>query len=68
MKNPKRKQVVLEPELEAIAGELSPFDRLCLARKLARWVRQLEISSRVLQGRRGPRQQRGPVRQRVRWN
>lgn len=47
---PKRvpKQVILEPELEAIAGELGVFDRLMMAEKMERWVRQLRISARIL--------------------
>lgn len=67
MKKETRKRVVLEPELEAIAGALSPFDRLWLAKKLRRWIRQLEVSARVLSapprrpGRRLPRQV-------ARWN
>lgn len=62
-----KKRVTLEPELEAIAGALSPFDRLWLAKKLRRWIRQLEVSARVLSapprrpGRRLPRQV-------ARWN
>lgn len=42
------KRVILEPELEAIAGELGVFDRLLMAEKMERWVRQLRISARML--------------------
>jgi hypothetical protein len=44
----KRKRITLEPELEAAAGHLGAFDRLMLARKLRRWVHQLEFSARIL--------------------
>ena len=60
-----KKRVTLEPELDA--GALSPFDRLWLAKKLRRWIRQLEVSARALSapqrrpGRRLPRQV-------ARWN
>jgi len=43
-----RKRVILEPELEALAGELGAFDRLMMARKLARWAQQLRVSARML--------------------
>lgn len=43
-----KKPVILEPELEAIAGELGVFDRLQMAEKMERWVRQLRISARML--------------------
>jgi hypothetical protein len=42
------KTVRLEPELEEIAGELNPWQRRAMARKLRRWVRQLEISALIL--------------------
>jgi len=59
-----RKRVLLEPELEVIAGRLSPFDRLALAAKLERWVRQLRVSSQALQARPARRSAR---RLRVDW-
>ena len=43
-----KKVIILEPELEAIAGELGVFDRLMMAVKLERWARQLRVSARVL--------------------
>lgn len=55
--NTPRKRITLEPELEALAGHLGAADRLLLARKLTRWVRQLRVSARALlpRGPQGPR-------------
>ena len=50
-----RKRVVLEPELEVMAGHLSPAERRKLAASFraqalvwARWARQLEVSAKAL--------------------
>jgi hypothetical protein len=43
----KVKRVVLEPELEAIAGHLSAYDRIFMAAILERWARQLEVSANL---------------------
>jgi hypothetical protein len=43
--------VRLEPDLEAIAGDLTPAARLLLARKLTRWARQLRVSAAILRRR-----------------
>jgi hypothetical protein len=43
----KIKQVVLEPELEAIAGHLDAFDRMLMAAMLDRWAHQLEVSAGI---------------------
>lgn len=43
-------RVRMEPELEEIAGHLDPRERYEMAQKLARWVRQLAVSARVLAG------------------
>ncbi len=40
--------VKLEPELEAIAAGWPALKRFEVARKLARWSRQLHISGRIL--------------------
>jgi hypothetical protein len=64
-----RKRVTLEPELEAIAGDMGAFDRIWLAMKLMRWAHQLIVSSRALRAR--PWSRRRPVYQRadvVKWN
>jgi hypothetical protein len=65
----KNKKVILEPELEAVAGELSVFDRLMLAEKLERWPRQLRVSAKVLS--KQPWQRRSIPRlstRRLQWN
>jgi plasmid stabilization system protein ParE len=41
-------RVRMEPELEEIAGHLDPRERVEMAQKLARWVRQLQVSAHVL--------------------
>jgi hypothetical protein len=41
-------RVKLEPELEAIAGDWPPAKRLEMARKLARWSRQLRITGLII--------------------
>ena len=55
MQTATRKRVVLEPELEIMAGHLSPAERRRLAASFraqalvwARWARQLEVSARAL--------------------
>lgn len=58
----KHKQVILEPELELIAGHLDAFERAWMAAKLARWVHQLRVSSRVL----GKPQSHQPQKLRIR--
>ena len=45
-----RKRVVMEPELEALAGHLGACDRLLMAEKLGRWRRQLRVTARMLLG------------------
>lgn len=44
----KKKRVILEPELELVAGHLDVFDRLVLAEKLERFVRQLRVSAKAM--------------------
>jgi hypothetical protein len=39
---------MLEPELEALAGEWSPEMRRLVARKFRRWVRELELSAKII--------------------
>jgi hypothetical protein len=57
----KRKQVILEPALEAFAGELDWRQRLELGAQFARWARQLRVSGKLLQPRpSGPRRRRLP--------
>ena len=41
------KCVILEPELDAVAGYLGAADRLRLAAKLRRWACQLERSAQA---------------------
>jgi len=55
MQTETRKRVVLEPELEFMAGHLSPAERRRLAASFraqalvwSRWARQLEVSARAL--------------------
>lgn len=55
MQTATRKRVVLEPELEVMAGHLSPAERRRLAASFraqalvwARWARQLEVSAKAL--------------------
>ena len=50
-----RKRITLEPELEVMAGHLSPAERRRLAASFraqalvwARWARQLEVSAKAL--------------------
>lgn len=38
--------VILEPELEAVAEDLSPIQLRALAVKLSRWARQLRASAK----------------------
>jgi hypothetical protein len=38
----------MEPELEAIAGDLNAAQRRGMARKLRRWIRELEITAFIL--------------------
>lgn len=45
-----RKIVVLEPDLEAFAGELTAHERVMLAKKYWRWAKQLYVSAEVLRG------------------
>jgi hypothetical protein len=45
------KRIILEPDLEAIAGGLDPIARLELAAVYARWARQLKVSARALRPR-----------------
>jgi hypothetical protein len=49
-----RKAVILEPDLEIEAGELSVSQRRELARKLERWAHQLRVSAEVLWRRQNP--------------
>lgn len=53
-------RVRMEPELEEIAGHLDPLERLDMAQKLARWVKQLAVSARVDAGRPAARPRRLP--------
>lgn len=46
-----RPNVRLEPDLEALAGDLTPAARLLLARKLTRWARQLRVTAAILRRR-----------------
>jgi len=48
MKRETRKRIILEPELEKLAGHLSAADRLLMAARLSRWVRQLQVSARAM--------------------
>lgn len=69
MTNVPRKRVVLETDLEIMAGGLSWRERAALAEKLERWARQLRVSSRILRPAPRPARQRlpfaSPQRQRL---
>ena len=43
-----RKRIILEPDLEALAGHLSGEDRLKLAREMRGWLRELECTGYIL--------------------
>ena len=44
----KRSTIVLEPDLEEIAGHLTAHERIMLAKKFYRWSKQLYVSGRIL--------------------
>jgi len=41
-------QIKMSPELEAIAGNLTPEQRLAMARKLPQWKHELEFTGKLL--------------------
>jgi hypothetical protein len=41
-------KVKLELELEELAGQLNAHERVMLAKKFARWARQLFVSAQIL--------------------
>ena len=43
-------RIRLEPALEAIVANWTPERRRKLAKKLGRWVRQLELSATIIEG------------------
>lgn len=43
-----RKRVMLEPELEAIAGKWGAIHRLEMAKMFRRWAHQLEVSALMI--------------------
>lgn len=51
-------RVRLEPELEAIAGELDAHGRKRVAKKFKRWAHQLEVSAVILISDAAPRPRR----------
>ncbi len=53
-----RKRIILEPELEALAGHLDAFGRQVLAAKLRRWARELVVTARMLRVHSGPGRRR----------
>jgi len=53
MKNGQK--VTMEPELEQIAGDLTASELKAMARKMRRWIRQLEIKAFILDRDAGPR-------------
>jgi len=44
----KKQAIVLEPDLEEIAGHLTAHERAMLAKKLFRWSKQLYVSVRIM--------------------
>lgn len=44
----KKKRVVLEPELEEMAGDWGPIKRLDMAVVFERWARQLKVSALIM--------------------
>lgn len=60
MKMETRKRVVLEPELERMAGAFTWRERLFLAAKFERWARQLRVSARILNPPKSSRRARLP--------
>lgn len=44
----KRKRVLLEPDLEAIAGTWGPIQRLETAKMFRRWAHELEVSALMM--------------------
>ena len=51
----KRSSIILEPDLEELAGHLTPHERVMLAKKFFRWSRQLYVSVKILRRNSGPR-------------
>jgi hypothetical protein len=49
-----RKPVILEPGLEELVADWPAWRRRAFAKKLGRWVRQLEVSARILERRQRP--------------
>ena len=45
-----KKRVMLEPELEAIAGRLLPCERIWMAKRFERWAHELRVTAAVLAG------------------
>ena len=45
----KRKRVTMEPELEELAGDLTPGQRRAMAGKMKRWIKQLEFTALILE-------------------
>ena len=51
----KTSSIMLEPDLEELAGHLTPHERMMLAKKFFRWSRQLYVSVKILRRNSGPR-------------
>jgi hypothetical protein len=43
-----KRAITLEPALEELAGNLTPHQRVMLAKKFFRWSKQLYVSVRIL--------------------
>ena len=50
-----RRSITLEPALEELAGQLTPHQRVMLAKKFFRWSKQLYVSARILRQASEPR-------------
>lgn len=48
-------RVRLEPQLEEVAGKMTPAERRTLARKHERWAHQLKVSADVIDAHSGPK-------------
>lgn len=51
----KRSSIILEPDLEEVAGHLNAHERVMLAKKFFRWSKQLYVSVRILRRNAGPK-------------
>jgi hypothetical protein len=43
-----KRSITLEPALEKLAGNLTPHQRVMLAKKFFRWSKQLYVSAQIL--------------------